>query len=186
MEVYVIRHTKVDIPTGYCYGQTDISPLETYRDELATVKSRIPKDIDTIISSPLKRCILIATEFASDHSTDNRLLEMHFGDWEMKKWDDIPKEQLQNWMNDIVQTSAPKGENLSIVQQRVSSFLDELRTMPYQKVLIVTHAGPIRCIWNYILCTPLANTFKIPIDYGEVLHFNLGTVAQDDFILKKA
>ncbi|MCC9042980.1 alpha-ribazole phosphatase [Myroides sp. M-43] len=185
MEIYVIRHTKVDVPPGYCYGQTDVNLLNDYPDEVNLLKKRIPTDIDVVITSPLKRCTFIADSLSQQYSTDNRLQEMNFGTWEMTKWDEIPKEQVQNWMDNITQVCPPYGENLLSVQERVSSFLDDLRNKKYQKVLLVTHAGPIRCIWNYILQTPLSNTFKLPIGFGEVLHFNLGETAHDDFIIKK-
>ncbi|WP_408582966.1 histidine phosphatase family protein, partial [Myroides odoratimimus] len=93
---------------------------------------------------------------------------------------------LQNWMDNLAQTCPPYGESLSIVQDRVASFLDDLRKAEYKKVLLVTHAGPIRCMWNYLLQTPINNTFKVPVDYNEVFHFNLGATPQDDFILQKA
>ena len=186
MEIFVIRHTKVDVPPGHCYGQTDVNLLNNYPDDITTFKDRIPNDIDTVISSPLKRCTFIADYFSQWYSTDDRLLEMNFGQWEMKKWDEIPKDDLQNWMDNLAQTCPPYGESLSIVQDRVSSFLDDLRKAEYKKVLLVTHAGPIRCMWNYLLQTPINNTFKVPVDYNEVFHFNLGTTPQDDFILQKA
>lgn len=185
MEIYVIRHTKVDVPPGHCYGQTDVNLLNDYPDEIALFKDRIPTDLDTVISSPLKRCTFIADDFSPYYSTDDRLMEINFGQWEMNKWDDIPKEQLQNWMDDIAHCCPPYGENLLKVQDRVTSFLNELRHLNYTKVLLVTHAGPIRCIWNYILQTPLSSTFKIPVDFGEVLHFNLGNTPKDDYIIKK-
>lgn len=186
MEIYVIRHTKVDVPLGHCYGQTDVNLLNDYPDEIALFKNRIPADLDAVISSPLKRCTFIADDFSQWYSTDDRLMEMNFGSWEMNRWDDIPKNELQNWMDNIALTCPPYGENLFAVQERVTSFLDELRKGTYKKVLLVTHAGPIRCMWNYLLQTPLNNTFKIPIDFGEVFHFNLGDTSHDDFIIKKA
>lgn len=185
MEIYVMRHTAVDVPTGVCYGQTDVPLLNGYTDEIKITKQRIPIDIDAIFSSPLRRCTFIAEEFNQFYSSDDRLLEMDFGAWEMQPWDEIPKQSFDNWMNDIVNTSPPYGENLMTVQQRVTSFLDELRQKKYNKVLLITHGGPMRCMWNYLLNTPLENTFKIPVGYGEVLHFNLGETKKDDYIVEK-
>ncbi len=185
MEIYVMRHTAVDVPSGICYGQTDVPLINGYTDEIQQIKKRVPKDIDLLISSPLRRCTFIAEEFNIYYTSDDRLLEMDFGAWEMQPWDKIPKQELDNWMTNIVSTSPPYGENLMTVQQRVNSFLDELRNKKHMKVLLVTHAGPMRCMWNYLLGTPLENTFKIPVGYGELLHFNLGATKKDDYIVEK-
>jgi alpha-ribazole phosphatase len=185
MELYIIRHTPVDIESGICYGQTDLNLLNTYPDDIDVIKKRLPTSFDAIISSPLKRCTFIAEEFNAYYTTDNRLQEMDFGEWEMQLWDKINAETLKQWMNNIVDVKPPHGENLKIVYQRVESFLNELRTQPYNNALIVTHAGIIRCIWTYILNNPLQNTFKIPVGYGEVLQVNLGLDTTEDFIVSK-
>ena len=41
----------------------------------------------------------------------DRLMEMNFGDWEMKNWNDIPPEQLNPWMEDFVNIRASNGES---------------------------------------------------------------------------
>ncbi|TDS53825.1 histidine phosphatase family protein [Myroides indicus] len=185
MEVYVIRHTPVDAPKGICYGQTDLSLLDTYREDLAVVKQQIPADINCIITSPLQRCTLLAKEFNPSSATDKRLMEMNFGDWEMEFWNNINAEQLKIWMSNIENICAPNGENLTQVYSRAASFLEDLRNKNYSKVLIITHAGIIRCFWTYLLQIPLQNTFKIPIGYGEVFSFFLGKNPKDDFIVSK-
>ena len=68
---------------------------------------------------------------------------------------------------------------------RCTSFLDELRTKEYNKVLIVTHGGIIRSTWSYLLEIPLKNTFKIPLNFGEILHFHLAEKSDEDYIIKK-
>ncbi|MDR2221415.1 MAG: alpha-ribazole phosphatase [Flavobacteriaceae bacterium] len=185
MELYIIRHTPVDIESGICYGQTDLNLLNTYPDDVAIIKKKLPEKFSQIISSPLKRCTFIAEEFSSYYTTDNRLQEMDFGAWELQAWNKINSQELEQWMNNIVDVKPPHGENLTLVYQRVVSFLEELRKQPYEKVLLVAHAGIIRCIWTYILKNPLQTTFKIPVGYGEVFHVNLGITTMDDFIVQK-
>ena len=41
MDLYLIRHTSVDVPAGYSYGQTDVPLRETFEAEAATVKEEI-------------------------------------------------------------------------------------------------------------------------------------------------
>jgi alpha-ribazole phosphatase len=103
------------------------------------------------------------------------LAEMDFGDWEGKKWNDIEQGALNHWMLDFVGQKPPNGENLREVFARTSHFLTHLAQQDHQKVLLITYAGPIRCIWAFLLEIRLANVFKLPVGYGEVLGFHLAT-----------
>ena len=38
MEIYLIRHTSVDVPAGYAYGQTDVPLKPTFEEEAEEVK----------------------------------------------------------------------------------------------------------------------------------------------------
>lgn len=185
MEVFVSRHTRVSVPSGICYGQTDVALRETFLEEIDQFKHRIPTDLDIVFSSPLQRCKQVAKSFSEEFITDNRLLEMDFGLWEMKDWNDIPQKEIQPWYDDFVFTKTPNGENFEMLFLRLKSFLDELRAKDYQKVLIVTHAGIIRAIWSYLLETSLQNAFKIPVGFEEVLHFHLGKTSNEYYIIEK-
>ena len=41
MEIYLVRHTSVDIPAGYAYGQTDVPPCPSFEDEAEAVKKKL-------------------------------------------------------------------------------------------------------------------------------------------------
>lgn len=38
MEIFLIRHTSVDVPPGVCYGQTDVPLKPTFEQEAAITK----------------------------------------------------------------------------------------------------------------------------------------------------
>lgn len=38
MEIYLVRHTSVDVPAGYAYGQTDVPLRPSFEDEAEAVK----------------------------------------------------------------------------------------------------------------------------------------------------
>ena len=40
MEIYLVRHTSVDIPAGYAYGQTDVPLRPSFEDEAGAVKKK--------------------------------------------------------------------------------------------------------------------------------------------------
>ena len=58
MEIYLVRHTSVDIPAGYAYGQTDVPLRPSFEDEAEAVKKNLSgHTFDKVWSSPLTRCI---------------------------------------------------------------------------------------------------------------------------------
>jgi alpha-ribazole phosphatase len=175
MEVYLIRHTIPDIAKGICYGQSDISLSDSYQQEYVSLIKHLPEKIDVIYSSPLVRCTQLAEQLKSDGRVieDKRLMEMNFGDWEMKNWDAVEQESLNKWMQDFVNVKAPNGENFLELYARVNHFADELVKQEHKTVAIVTHAGVIRSFIAKVLEIPLNNAFKIPVNYASVTRLNI-------------
>lgn len=185
MEIYVIRHTQVCIEKGTCYGQFDVPLSSDFLKDIAEVKNKLPTDFDKVFSSPLTRCSLLAEDISSiGVEYDDSLMEMSFGSWENKTWDSIDSEQLNEWMDNFVFTKTAEGESLHLLYERVALFLDRLRSQKHEKIALITHAGVIRCIWAYVLNIPLENIFRIPIDYGGGMVFNLGESKKLDQIIK--
>ncbi len=185
MQVFVIRHTKVNISSSVCYGQTDVDLAETFWEEAKELHKKVNHEFDAVYSSPLSRCQELAKTFTKEIIFDERLKEFNFGDWEMKFWNKIPSVQIRPWYADFIQTQTPNGESMEEMFWRVSDFMNELRTKEHDRILIVTHGGVIRLIWCYLLQIPLRNTFKIPVNYGEIFQFKLGENKVEDFILRK-
>ena len=180
MDLAIIRHTRLDIDSGRCYGQSEVELAPGFDTEFAELQTLLPQDFEKIYSSPLLRCTRLAERFASKVQTDSRLLEYHFGDWELQNWDEIDSTALDAWMQDFVQQRPPKGETMLEMSQRVGEFIESLRAQPHERVLVVTHAGVIRCIWAYLLQIPLQQVFKINVGYGVPLRVQLGEYADSD------
>lgn len=168
MEVYLIRHTKPDLPKGICYGQSDIDVAGSFQSEFDMIRHKAPENVHKIYSSPLKRCTRLAEKLGFDVILDHRLKEMNFGNWEMKPWGSIPQEELDPWMTDFVNVRVPNGESFQDLIDRVKAFLEALRAEELERVIIVSHAGIIRSILGYFLEMKPSNFFKIQIDFGGV------------------
>lgn len=168
MEIYLVRHTTPEIEKGICYGYSDIPLKESFFLEAEKVLSSIPTPFDEVYSSPLQRCTQLAHVISEDITIDNRLKELNFGSWELKKWTDIPNDEIQPWYNDWVNKPTHKGESYQDLQNRAISFVDDIPTH-YNKIAIVTHAGVIRSLWAYFNNVALKNSFNsLVIEYGSV------------------
>lgn len=170
MEIYVIRHTPVNVSKNVCYGQSDLDTSKSFLQDAEELRKKLPSNFDQVFTSPLSRCTFLANELGFyDAILDERLKEMNFGDWELKKWEDINSDDLQNWMDNYDTVTTPNGESLMDLYLRVETFYEDLKNRNDRKVLIITHAGVIRCLWAKILEIPLKNCFKIPVGFDEVL-----------------
>jgi alpha-ribazole phosphatase len=148
---------------------------DSFEEEYNRLKKHLPGTIPVVYSSPLTRCHRLAARLASGTEIllDDRLKELHFGNWEMKRWEEIPAEELNPWMQDFVNVSASGGENFQNLYERSGAFFDELIKSGHKQVVVVSHAGAIRAIIARVLEIPLKNAFKIPVTYGSVTKLNL-------------
>jgi alpha-ribazole phosphatase len=179
LKLYLIRHTQLQVAPDICYGQSDIDVAMSFVDELAAIKNTLGNVVfDAIYSSPLQRCNKLAVALEMGESkTDYRLQELHFGDWEMQAWDEIPREIFDVWAQDYANISPPNGETFSQLQARGVSFIDDiLQKHPSDSVAVVTHGGMIRALVAHVLNMPLKGLFRLSIDHGSITHLELGGV----------
>ncbi|RED18944.1 alpha-ribazole phosphatase [Flavobacterium cutihirudinis] len=178
MEVYLIRHTETVCEKGICYGQSDVDIAEPFDVVFSEIVSQLPPEV-TIFSSPLKRCVILAKHIQNNIKTisyqeDDRLKEMNFGDWELMKWNDIPSEQLNPWMEDFVNIQVSNGESFVELHNRVGIFLSEILSKNSQNpIVIVAHAGIIRSILCHQTSLPLKEAFQNKVDFGQVIKIEL-------------
>lgn len=171
MEIYLIRHTKVNIEPGICYGQKDVDLALTYSEELKAVKEKLKDiDFDLIISSPLTRAKKLANDIFGDQVLDDkRLMELNFGDWEGKVWDEIKDPLFQVWMEDFVNKKCSNGESFVMLRDRVLEFWNEIKSKDCKKIAIFTHGGVIRTIKAIEQNVKLEDSFNEPTtDFGEI------------------
>lgn len=174
MEIYLIRHTETICKKGICYGQSDIDIAEPFDTVFENILSHLPSEA-FIFSSPLKRCVTLAKYIQNHIKTisyeeDKRLMEMNFGDWEMKNWDNIPPEQLNPWMEDFVNIRVLNGESFVDLHERTGNFLAEQKTKKINSpIIIVTHAGVIRSFLCHYSSLPLKDAFQNKVDFGQVI-----------------
>ena len=139
MRLHLIRHPKPAIEAGICYGRHDC-PAEDALSAACLLLAELPAGLP-VWSSPLRRCSELAELLHPQPCIDYRLAEMNFGDWESRRWDDIPRDQLDAWATDVAGYAPPGGESPHQLQRRALEFVTSLDV---PEAVIVTHAGVIR------------------------------------------
>lgn len=175
MTITLIRHTSVNVSSGICYGQSDVDVSENFESEAPIVKAKLASEnFDAIYSSPLQRCEKLARYCGYDSPIfDNRLMELHFGNWEMRAWEDITDPQLKRWYENWVTETPTNGESLMDLICRVDSFIAELKKQDHQHIAIFTHAGVIRSFGVIIEKFSAEKYFDLKVDYGDRVQFIL-------------
>lgn len=153
---FMIRHGETDWNRERRYqGQVDI-PLNDLGRKQAAGNGRILANLGhdwsqwRFFSSPLGRARetmeILRGEMGLDpqgYTTDDRLIEITFGEWERKRLDELeaeaPEEMARRSANKWVHTP-PGGESYAEAVKRVSTFLDELQGPS----VIVCHGGILR------------------------------------------
>lgn len=177
MKLLLIRHTSVNVAKGVCYGQTDVPLADSFRKEAEMVRHRLAAyDLDAVYSSPLSRCTELAAYCGYERPvTDTRLMEMNFGEWEMKPFEEITDPNLQRWFDDYLNVAPTGGESSMEQRRRFLDFIGDLRTRHPEEATIgvFTHGGII----IHALATLGGRTdeeafSRLPA-YGEVFEFAL-------------
>jgi alpha-ribazole phosphatase len=189
MELFLIRHPEPDVPEGTCYGRSDIGLAGDAGTEAARLRDMLPEGIP-VYTSPLLRCRSVAEHLSPTPTVDARLVEMHFGEWEMRRWDEIEKAAFDAWVADILNFAPPGGESAAEMLARTLSFLDELRSgeapaAPQEYFLgrgeprpqgaaVVTHGGVLRVLFAHWLEVPPRRWPRLVFEFGAVSKVVLG------------
>lgn len=171
MEIFLVRHTTPDVAKGVCYGQADIGVTDSFHSEASEIRKYVPTQVAAVYSSPLQRCRLLAEYLYGEHPLQlyDELKEIDCGQWELQRWDDIPRTEIDPWMNDLVNVRTRGGESYTDLYLRVHRIFEQIHRQELPAVL-VAHGGVIRSILSHITGTALTDSFKVfSLHYGCVI-----------------
>lgn len=110
-----------------------------------------------VMGSDLKRCRQTAAVLFPNavYRANRDLRECHFGQWEMKTYEELKGIELyRRWIDDPWQIEPPGGESLAHMAERVER---GIRKLPDDReVTMVLHGGPIR----YLIAEALGEKFQ--------------------------
>lgn len=125
-------------------GHTDLPADLTDAAALGRLAAALPEGAP-VVSSDLARAVATADAIARDRPRlphDPRLREIHFGDWEEMRHDEVTdRAAIRAFWDDPGARAAPGGESWDALVARVSAGADALRHLP--EVIVVAHFGAI-------------------------------------------
>ena len=180
MRVDLLRHGETEGGARY-WGGIDVAlSWKGWRQMRAAVAGQ---SWDLIVSSPLRRCAAFADALARElgvrcrYETDLR--EMSFGEWEGRSAAELMEtdaERLRYFWADPSAQFPPGGESLTHFQARVMAAWKRLLTnQEDERVLLVTHSGPIRLVRAALSATPLSALLSIDVPYGALFSIDCPT-----------
>lgn len=174
LRIHLVRHPQPAVAAGICYGQTDLGLAESPTAAADRLRGVLPAK-GRVISSPLQRCRVLAEALSTSVETDQRLLEINFGDWEGLAWDAIPRHQLDAWAAAPFEHVPPSGESAAVMAARVIAFAADLvpaagaanpANCTDREVVLVAHQGPLRVLLAHWLDLPRASWLKFHLDFA--------------------
>ena len=149
-------------------GNADIPLDGTGREQARLVADRLAEtDIDVAFSSPLSRCLEMASLVAEPHGigveTDDRLREMDLGEWSGETYGSVAEKHgdiISRWTKDPGSLTPPGGEQLEQVRGRTVSWLEEIwASYKWKTVFVSSHSTPIRIIVSDLIGIPFSRMF---------------------------
>jgi len=180
MRVYLTRHGETEWNTEKrMQGWLDSDLTENGIKAAKALGERL-KDISfsTIYASPSGRTLQTAKLITESNKqkeikTDERLREIHLGNWQGKTQEEIKKmerEHFEAYFHFPHLYNRNDGETFADVQKRAISFWNELIEKHHSgNVLVVSHGMWLKSLLNYLKKEPIQHLWDGPFHHGTSL-----------------
>jgi alpha-ribazole phosphatase len=178
--VTLVRHTRLEIAPGLCYGRRDVDVATTFEADARDVLRQIGQ-CQHVYTSHATRCQKLAAVIAQRHHTplhiDERLHELDFGDWDGMRWNEINRSALDQWAADISGFQMPNGESGEMLMQRAAAFFSAVLCNAKEATVVVSHGGTLRALLAVASNQTLAATAHWSISPGAVVMLQVGSAS---------
>lgn len=175
--IYIVRHGESvgNLNKRYC-GITDVELSIDGRVQALQAGLNLKYlKVLKIYSSPLKRAYetaeIISKEINVNLNKADCLKEVNFGIFENMTWDEIHndyKEETDNWIQQGLKYTFPKGESYGDIINRIAGFMDDIE----DNSVIVSHFGVIQSILLYYKIADSSNLWNYHIANCDILVLN--------------
>lgn len=149
--IYVVRHGRTTAnASGLLLGRADPELDPTGYEQAKRLATVVPEDA-YVLASPLKRTQQTAAALTETVHTDERLIELDYGHWDLRPVREVTADEWSHWRANIG-FCPPEGESIEALTERVSNLLDEIaHDPPAPTVALVTHVSPIKAALAWAL-----------------------------------
>lgn len=151
MTLFVVRHGRTEAnASGLLLGRADPVLDDVGHRQASEIAAVIPNGA-RLVSSPLRRCTETAAAIGDEVETDERLLELNYGEFDLRPLAEIPAETWARWRADP-DFRPPDGESLRELATRIGAAFSELAASAIDgDVVVVTHVSPIKAALAWAL-----------------------------------
>ncbi|MGZ8752779.1 MAG: histidine phosphatase family protein [Acidimicrobiia bacterium] len=172
----LVRHGETAVNTqGRLQGRVETALTERGREQAARLATAVASfEPVGLVSSPLRRAQETAEAIGAatglDVEIDERLTELHYGDWEGSRFGDLPEGTFDTWRGDPA-FAPPGGESLVDLRTRVVPCIEEL--LGHERpVVAVSHVSPIKAAVTWALGVGDEATWR--------MHLNVASISRID------
>jgi alpha-ribazole phosphatase len=172
----VVRHGRtVANAGGLLQGRAD-HPLDELGQRQAARLAEALGSVDRVIASPLLRAQQTAAALGLPVETDERWIELDYGDLEGARVSDVSPEVWDRWRNDPDFVPAG-GESHADLHRRVieaaAELLEQARDI---NIVAVSHVSPIKAVIGWIMGLPPTAGSRCFLDQASITRVSSGPV----------
>lgn len=172
--LYLVRHGRTDANArGLLQGRLD-PPLDDVGRAQAGAIARMIGEVDEVIASPLVRAQETAAFFGLPVTTDERWVELAYGEYEGRPAKSVPAEVWQGWRTDP-EFATEGGESFGSLDGRVREACGEyVPAMGERDIVVVSHVSPIKAAVAWALNASLDIMFHCHLSQASVCRIGVG------------
>ncbi|MEM1333548.1 MAG: histidine phosphatase family protein [Actinomycetota bacterium] len=160
---------------GRLQGRIDLPLDELGERQAAAVAAHVRAgedglglSIDRVIASPLQRAQQTVAAFGLPIETDERWIELSYGEYEGVAHADVPSEVWNQWFTD--RDFVPDGgESLATLDARVRGACDDLRASArHETIVVVSHVSPMKSAVAWALGVDIGISWRCHLDQASI------------------
>ncbi len=172
--LYLVRHGRTDAnASGLLQGRLDPPLDELGHRQAASVAERIGP-VDEVYSSSLLRAQDTARYFSDDVVTDDRWIEVAYGEYEGVPVGEVPPEVWQSWRTNR-EFATRGGESFGSLDARVREACEDLAgRLSGRNIVVVSHVSPIKSAVSWALNATMEIMFHCHLSQASLCRIDIG------------
>lgn len=172
--LFLVRHGRTDANAhGLLQGRLD-PPLDELGHRQAAAMAERIGPVDEVIASPLVRAQATARYFGDHVVTDDRWVELAYGEYEGVAVGEVPPDVWQSWRTNR-EFATKGGESFGALDARVRTACDELaERLSGRDIVVVSHVSPIKSAVSWALNTTMEIMFHCHLSQASLCRVDIG------------